>query len=262
MQRKMDYYLMVILNKNIVYFYFFIQCLLYPYNSLGQEQSLFDFFEGLQQANIIFSDSKSSKLLGHNPQTGDYEVQIYDEYNIKYIESKNKKGQRRIKGFIEIEGNRFNLDRKRDAITGHNIPHLADLNFHCAKLRFYSKTYVIVISSGRGTTGSFINQQYCYLYDITNIKKIKDYYFILDYGSKYSFGDFNHDKKIDVAKMHYYSEKLCNGFNGNIHKGCYIIKSYTINEHNNRFIPLLHNNYMLVLLKYNNFIDVIEKRWF
>lgn len=254
---------LVMKNKLLIILFFFI----YPYYLCGQEETIFSILQSIHpnNENITHAELRKASLLGVNKNTGNYEVLIDSVLNIKYIITQKSINNKKVEqGYVEIQGQPFYLNYKHDAINKNYIPNTTDiLTMGCNKLKFYNKTYILISSSGQGTTGSFINKRYCYLYDITDINNIKDYYFILDYGNSYSFGDFNKDGNLDICKLHPYPPNLCEGYDSKIYKGCFILKCYTLNNKSNSFIPLNHEKYILLLLFIQKSkVSIIEKKWF
>lgn len=72
-------------------------------------------------------------------------------------------------------------------------------SFHVYQGTFKGRRYILLTCTNTGS-GSSTSSVICNLFDLTNLRAIKYYPLWSKYGSKFSFGDFNKDGKLDFLQ--------------------------------------------------------------
>jgi len=121
------------------------------------------------------------------------------DFPITYYQPFNGCGYFKLFGKNYILENRFNIEK-----FGCEMDELTFKVFH---LRIATRNYFLVTSiaesNGRGTRNVF-----CELFDVTDPRDVLFYPLWSLYGSRYYFGDYNGDGKLDFLEVRYDRTKL------------------------------------------------------
>lgn len=229
----------------------------FPCASYGQHLSNFK-----ELFQLISQRDKSSKVMRNviieKPSRNDNKISksiIYSgKYTIKhyYLSKKQKE-------YITFNNHKFKLFKQKDFFSKDNYrfsinPFIINSYKYMEISLNNNKKYIILLMSNPYATGRFLRIENAYIFNIIG-KKIKLLLFRNIFLNDSTFGDFDNDGTLDIAKIT--ESDSCKSYKQNI-VNCYELKLYNLDDvaiQNDRFK-------VLFIVNNDNSIDILESLGF